>query len=73
MGENHMGISLQSAHVALAEFPSPFCREQQEYGFVHQRIDTVTRQRFFRVKSFIHRNDQLGNRAQPGEPRITGK
>ena len=67
-----MGISLQCRHVALTELSSPLAP-----GVAGTPIRSSTCRRCHwstapRRQGFIHRDDQLGNRPQPGEPGITG-
>jgi hypothetical protein len=73
MREHHVRVALQSRMVMPGKPFGTFGCNQQEVRLAHQGVNPGQCQRRFRVQGFIHGDDKLGKRVQPGEPRVAGE
>src|ERR1043166_7032766 len=71
--ENNVRVALQCLEVMFGKSLAGFGRDEQKPGLIHQGVDVYSRQRLFLVQRHIHRDDELGQWVQPGEPRVVSE
>ena len=70
VGEDDVGFVLQGVEVMFGESVTFFSRHEESARFLDERVGRGGSQRFFFIQSLIHGNNELGERMEPGEPRV---
>ena len=73
VGQYYIGIPLQSIEIMPGEAFAFFSGDQQASALLDECPHIFLRNWFTSLQSFIHGDDELGQRAEPGKPGIVGE
>jgi hypothetical protein len=71
--ENHVRVAVQGFKVMRGKSVALFRHNQEDACLIHQGFNSRGRQRLFLVQGFVHYDDELCQRVQPGKPRVASQ
>jgi hypothetical protein len=73
VGQHHIGITLKGVEIMMREAIAGFRSDEEDAGLFDQSLGDGVGHGLFGLQRFIHGDDELRKRLQPGEPRIGGE